>query len=556
MLVLVLQKRSAGEGLPTNPQNPKQISVVIVPHFDFFKDKRQEFLAGIAKDYQPKTIILVSTNHFNAGIGNIISSKKDWHGVNGTAKIASSLFDKISSSNLISADDTPFDNEHGINNIIPDLLTTFSEAEILPIIIKDQASVEEITKLNESLKENCSDCLLVSSVDFSHYQSNSLAQIHDTFSLAALNNLDEAKIVKAETDSPPTLLLSLKWAKNQKDQKFSLFYNDNSGNVSANDSVETTSTIIGSYSFEDQPKAEKSTTFLIGGDLMFDRNVYHNYKDKGLNKIFDLLGIRTFWGLDLAMANLEGPISSKEINDDWQSGSMVFNFPPETTNALKQMNFNALSLANNHTLNAGASGFANTKKVLAAANIKYAGSQEDFNADNLMRIDSDIPISVITLDQLVPLDQSSVVSMIKKEKAANRFVLVVPHWGVEYEERHDGNQSRLAKSWIDAGADMVVGGHPHVTQDAEVYKNRPIFYSLGNFVFDQYFSRETQEGLLLGGIISKDKITLSLFPIKSKLSQPQMMIGSEKAAKIKTILDLDSATGFTKVRSDTIEIKR
>lgn len=534
--------------------NPDQISAVIVPHFDFFKDKRQEFLKDIAADYQPQKIILVSTNHFNAGNGNIISSKKEWQVADGAVKQNQELADQLSDSQLVNLDDSPFSNEHGINNVMPDIKKYFPEASVLPIIIKESTSDPEIENLAAGLEKNCSDCLLVSSVDFSHYQPNSLAQIHDQFSIDALTSLDKTKIKQAETDSPPTLFLALKWADHYSNQNFNLFYNDNSGNVSGDDSVETTSTIIGSFSGLQNTPNEETTTFLIGGDLMFDRNVYHNYRDAGLNSIFEKLGNRSFWGVDLAMANLEGPISSKEIDDDYASGSMVFNFPPETVNTLKYMHLNAVSLANNHTLNAGVSGFNNTKKVLQAAGIQFAGSQNEFNRDNLMRIEGEIPLSVITLDELVEIDENQVIKMIKEEKVAGRKVMMVPHWGVEYESTHHPSQSNLAHRWIDAGADLVVGGHPHVTQDAEIYKNKPIIYSLGNFVFDQYFSQETQEGFLLGGILKQDSIILSFFPFKSIKSQPVLLTGSAKTAKIKTIFDLNSAAGFTKLRSDTIEL--
>jgi poly-gamma-glutamate synthesis protein (capsule biosynthesis protein) len=555
LVVFLIRGKSSGSviNLFSDNSNPKQISAVIVPHFDFFADKRGEYLANIAKDYQPKQIILVSVNHFDVGSANILTTKKDWQLSSGKINVDTDLFTKVTAAKLATADDTPFPNEHGIKDILPDIAKNFPNSQLLPLIIKADTSQDEVAKLADGLYNVCPDCLLVSSVDFSHYQPNSLAQIHDTSTLSALNAQDQSKIWQAETDSPQTLLLTLKWAKKFSDQNFSLFYNSNSGEVSKNDSIETTSTIIGSFSKTPKVATEKSSTFLIGGDLMFDRNVYHNYQGK-LNTIFDNLGVRTFWGSDLALANLEGPISAKAIDDDWQSGSMIFNFPPETVNTLKYMHFNALSLANNHSSNAGQSGFQNTENVLGQAGIQYAGSQDNFDDSNLMRIKGDIPISVITLDQLVNPNQTKVVAMIKKEKAAGQFVIVMPHWGVEYQAKHDASQSGVAHSWIDAGADLVVGSHPHVTQDSEIYKNRPIIYSLGNLVFDQYFSKETQEGLLLGGTIKQGSLELSFFPIKSILSQPQMMTGAEKAAKIKTVIDIDSGSGFTKVRSDTIKL--
>ncbi|TSE34850.1 Capsule biosynthesis protein CapA [Tepidimonas fonticaldi] len=76
-------------------------------------------------------------------------------------------------------------------------------------------------------------------------------------------------------------------------------------------------------------------------------------------------------------------------------------------------------------------------------------------------------------------------------------VIPVMHWGWEYEPRASARQRALARWMIDAGADAVIGGHPHVAQDTEVYQGRPIIYSLGNFVFDGFRAPETTTGWLV-----------------------------------------------------------
>lgn len=529
------------------------IPSIIVPHFDLAKADRQTFLKSIATKEQPKEIVLLSVNHQNIGDNDIVTTKKSWDFGDIKINVDEDLFNKITAENTIVSNDGVFLNEHGVKNVLPDVAVNFPDSKILPIVIKDKTSREKIDLLFEHLKTDCPNCLVVASVDFSHYNPSSLAKIHDATSIAALTNLNLDQIWQAETDSPQCLYLAAKWAESHRAQKFEVVANSNSGEVSTNQDLETTSWVIGGYGLGEKT-VDKTTTFVVGGDLMFDRNVWHRYKDLGLSHIFDKLGTRVFWGADLRLANLEGPISSKAIDDDWQSGNMVFNFPPETITALKLIKFNVLSLSNNHSLNAGQNGLANTKKVLTDAGIKSPGNQEGFSADNLARIESPTPLSIITVDELVKQDESAVDTMIKQEKSAGRFVIVIPHWGVEYQSKHDSSQSYLAHGWIDAGADIVVGGHPHVTQDFEIYKNRPVVYSLGNFVFDQFFSKETQEGLLLGGIIKDSSLTLSFFPMKMSNVQMQLMTGAEKASKIGTVLDINSADGFVKISDNTIEI--
>jgi len=284
------------------------------------------------------------------------------------------------------------------------------------------------------------------------------------------------------------------------------------------------------------PADKKQTTFIIGGDTMFDRNVWHHYQDSGIEQVFSGLGADFFAGYDLSLINLEGPISSVPINDDWQSGSMSFNFPPTTITALKYAGVKAVSLANNHTFNAGELGFANTKKVLSESGISYFGRQSGFlPTEDVLRIDAGIPLSVIAVDALAEYDQELLSQIINTEKNASRFVIIIPHWGTEYQGAHNSNQEYLAKKWISAGADLIVGSHPHVVEDYQLLDGVPVIYSLGNLVFDQYFSEETQEGLIVKGEISEETIKIEFLPVIEKVSIPSLATGDRKAGILKTL---------------------
>jgi poly-gamma-glutamate synthesis protein (capsule biosynthesis protein) len=87
-----------------------------------------------------------------------------------------------------------------------------------------------------------------------------------------------------------------------------------------------------------------------------------------------------------------------------------------------------------------------------------------------------------------------------------------PHWGTEYALTPNKKQVRLAHEWIDAGVDVIIGHHPHVIQSVEVYKDKYIFYSLGNFIFDQYFSFNTTHGIGVSAEVYKDKIEYKIIP--------------------------------------------
>jgi gamma-polyglutamate biosynthesis protein CapA len=115
-------------------------------------------------------------------------------------------------------------------------------------------------------------------------------------------------------------------------------------------------------------------------------------------------------------------------------------------------------------------------------------------------------VAFVSFNQFVsnqPLEKA--IEDIKAAKQKADIVIVTPHWGNEYQSIAQGQVVEWAHAFIDAGADVIIGAHPHVIQQKEIYKTKTIYYSLGNFIMDQYFSKETKEGLLVEVIINKNK---------------------------------------------------
>lgn len=277
---------------------------------------------------------------------------------------------------------------------------------------------------------------------------------------------------------------------------------------------------------EEKP-AEKSVEFLFAGDMMFDRYVNHTFKDIGFDHIFDNFDKSLFANKNIAFANLEGPVSSKPTTDDYPERSLSFNMPPETINTIKKLGLNGVSLGNNHTLNAGQSGFLTTQSLLAAAGLKYGGSQNGFDQNSVIRFDTDIPVSIIAVDYLAFNNLIAINEKIASEKSEGRFVVVFPHWGEEYSLKHSSSQRTAAQKFIEAGANLIVGNHPHVIQDVEIINNVPVFYALGNFVFDQTFSKDTQEGLVLTSTLKENSLSMEIHPFRSTQLKPALMNGAD-----------------------------
>ena len=282
-----------------------------------------------------------------------------------------------------------------------------------------------------------------------------------------------------------------------------------------------------------KPKAEvlpEKVTFIIGGDAMLGRAVASQFNNDVM-RAFENLGENFFSGKDIGIINLEGPINSENITPNPTPDNLVFNFPRNAIDALKYLGVNGVSLANNHSRNQGKSGLETTQILLKENNIIPIGEQLNYGVERFGKGKKKLAIVTINLLE----DDADISQVIKDEKTAGNWVLVFPHFGSEYQETHNQSQEKSAHAWIDAGADIVIGSHPHVVQDAEIYNNKPIFYSLGNLIFDQTFSTPTQEGLIIVGEIEENILKLELLPTKIRNLKVELASSDERAGVVNSL---------------------
>lgn len=241
---------------------------------------------------------------------------------------------------------------------------------------------------------------------------------------------------------------------------------------------------------------------IFAGDLMFDRYIREVSNRKGNDFIFEKI-TDYLQKSDLVVANLEGPItdkSSKSIGSEFESPeNYIFTFNSSLVPTLKKNKIKLVNLGNNHILNFGKNGLEQTINNLKNYSVKYFGdtgsnlSGEEYLVTKI----NDINFGFINFNQFSQKSSEKTLENIKKIKEEADFIIVYTHWGKEYENKSNINQRNLAHSFVDQGADLIIGSHPHVTQEKEIYKDKIIYYSLGNFVFDQYFEEETKKGLLV-----------------------------------------------------------
>lgn len=224
---------------------------------------------------------------------------------------------------------------------------------------------------------------------------------------------------------------------------------------------------------------------------------------------------------DYRIGNLECPIAT--TGQPLESKIFSFRAHPRVLAVLRGR-FDALAVANNHSGDYGPAAFLETLDHLDRAGIASFGGGRDLAAAHapLWIEKRGLRIAVLAYNEFKPRsfeagphwpgiawsEDSHVVADIRAARAAGADV-VIPymHWGWEREPEPTARQRQLARLMIDAGADAVVGGHPHVTQGTETWRGRPIIYSLGNFVFDGFDLPAARIGWLLkmtverGGVV-------------------------------------------------------
>ena len=283
-----------------------------------------------------------------------------------------------------------------------------------------------------------------------------------------------------------------------------------------------------------------SWTLVAGGDIMLDRGVAQTLKIKGKGADFpfdggtaDITG-RTCcsafgWKVptlartgdagamrhlisaaDIAIANFENP--APDVFRYHTSGT-VFSADPRLISGLAKAGIDWVGIANNHIRDAGGLGILQTIANLRERGIAASGAGKNLAAARKPAIltAGGTKVAFLAYDTIAKgyaagPDRAGSAQMSPKvvkadvaaaRKAGAQLVVVFPHWGTEYDPTPFKGQQTLAHMAIDAGADLVIGNHAHWAGAMEVYHGRPIWYALGNFVFDQTWSEPTMEGITL-----------------------------------------------------------
>lgn len=273
-----------------------------------------------------------------------------------------------------------------------------------------------------------------------------------------------------------------------------------------------------SEELKNEIKENKSEVEIFAmGDMIFHQPIVKNYKTENsfdFTPIFQNIS-EDINEADIAIANFEGSVNSNRA----LSGFPLFNFPKESISSLKNVGFDVLSTANNHCLDTGIDGLAETISVINENNMKSFGTFTEDIDKGIVVEEKGIKIGLISFtDTLNGMDSlmrgkeysvnnfsQDVESDIKKLKDKSDIVIVYPHWGNEYQLVPNERQIYLKEKLQEYGADIILGSHPHVLQKYEVEEknNKKYFtiYSMGNALSNQRVENLKKSGVDTGTIV-------------------------------------------------------
>lgn len=279
-----------------------------------------------------------------------------------------------------------------------------------------------------------------------------------------------------------------------------------------------------------EPEEKKEVKMIFGGDVLlsdYHLSLYDN--NSSINAIVGTPLLEYMRSGDIFMVNQEFPFSNRGVQH--KDKQYTFRINPSRVNILNELGIDIVTLANNHVLDYGEEALLDTIDTLNKGEIKLvgAGANIDSAKESVVYELGNKKIAYLAASRVIPVpewnatntkpgllttyDSTVLLEEIRQAKTSNDYVVVYVHWGIEREEYPEEYQRNLGRQYIDAGADLVIGSHPHVLQGIEYYKGKPIVYSLGNYIFNS----RTYSTMLVEAIINNhNEILLSIIPCHSE----------------------------------------
>jgi len=301
------------------------------------------------------------------------------------------------------------------------------------------------------------------------------------------------------------------------------------------------------------PEEEPRVRLAFAGDVMTAGRVEEVVKEHGYDFPF-VHAKRWFQEADIAAVNLETPLTVRGVPA--KDKEFVYKSSPRMAQAMIEAGIDLVNLANNHSMDQGEEGLLDTFAALKEVHLPYVGAGHDAEEAfaPVMLESQGIKLAFLGFTRVVPevswyagKNKPGLATTYEgmKEKAAKAVasakeqadvVVVIAHWGKEKVDFPVDYQRELAHLYIDAGADLIVGGHPHVLQGLEQYKGKWIAYSLGNFIFTRAVQPITWETAILQAECTKQgQCDLTVVPFYTELGQAVPLDGEAGQAVLQRL---------------------
>ncbi len=280
-----------------------------------------------------------------------------------------------------------------------------------------------------------------------------------------------------------------------------------------------------------KPEPPKDTTLVFAGDVYLSDYVLAAYQQSGIQGILSKELRKELKQADVTMVNNEFPYSMRGTQA--LNKQFTFRVDPSYVRILSESGIDLVTLANNHVLDYGTDALLDTFHTLREAGISYAGAGNSLEraAKPIRKKANGHTFGFLAASRVFPTvswnvenaqpgvfsayDPSRLLAAVKDARAECDFLCVYVHWGIERSTTPEEYQVTLAHALIDAGADAVIGAHPHVLQGVEFYNGKPIFYSLGNFIFYQNIE---QTAIAKVTLTDQQDAQWQMLPAKASLS--------------------------------------
>lgn len=284
-----------------------------------------------------------------------------------------------------------------------------------------------------------------------------------------------------------------------------------------------------------QDAEEQEATLLFAGDLFLTDLLQSKYNQQGISAAASDSLLSVLREADIFMLNEEFPFGT--TGEPMEEKEYTFRVDPSYSTVLSELGVDIVTLANNHMLDFGRGPLTETLNTLDQAGIAHVGAGENIDeAKALKTFEMDgRTIGFLGASRVIPehswnassgssglfttYDAAALVEQIQKAEESCDFTVVYVHWGIEKNTQPEEYQKTLARQYIDAGADAVIGAHPHVLQGIEFYQGKPIFYSLGNFIF----SNGAYETMLVELTVGGTETEIRLIPCVSEANQMRLL---------------------------------